>query len=159
MGIANRRKVGQSDRRKLGNSWPAVTEYMPSQISTSEAIKEPFNVEIKTPTDFSVIRSVQRVVGKYDELRFVFRVPEEYAGKTTEISIISQQPGKAEKYGILELPLPLKITSLRWKNLIVFLALTLFLTSTMEKAGPLNSIPPEAFRSLGILLLGLYLRK
>ncbi|MDD2804000.1 MAG: hypothetical protein PHV33_00465 [Elusimicrobiales bacterium] len=136
-----------------------AAEYMPSQITDSdEAIQDPFDVTLHAPSDFSLIRGTQRVVGKYDELRFVFTVPESFAGKTTEISLSCDQPCDAKKYGISNIALPIKVRRKYRSLIIVVIAFGLyFLSESIPKSG-FTFISPETYRGIATFFIGRYLQ-
>ncbi len=51
-----------------------VVQHIPWEIEKTEAIVDPYEAELKAETgEILILRGVQRVVGKYDLLRFIFK--------------------------------------------------------------------------------------
>ena len=83
----------------------------------SEAIVEPYEVELKTETgEILILRGLQRVVGKYDLLRFIFKTASGETRRQTFIEIESKQGGEAGKYGLRRLFLPVRIELPLWRK-------------------------------------------
>lgn len=100
--------------------WLDVIQYIPWQIKKRESIESPYDVELKTETDqVTVLRKVQRVVGKYDLLRFIFKTPKGYAFKHTFLEVENKQRGELSKYGLPALFLPLRIQPPTWMKWIL----------------------------------------
>ncbi len=94
-----------------------VVQHIPWEIEKTEAIGEPYEAELKAETgEIVILRGLQRVVGKYDLLRFIFKTASGETRRQTFIEIESKQGGEAGKYGLRRLFLPVRIELARWKK-------------------------------------------
>lgn len=106
--------------------WLDVMQHIPWQIEKRESIELPYDVELKTETDeVTVLRKVQRVVGKYDLLRFIFKTPKGYAFKHTFLEVENKQRGELSKYGLPALFLPLRVQPPKWMKWMLRIRFTL----------------------------------
>ena len=92
-----------------------VIQHIPWELEKTESIKVPYDVELKAETDeVVVLRRIQRVVGKYDLLRFIFKTPSGYTTKHSFLEVENKQGGEIAKYGLPALFLPIRIQPPKW---------------------------------------------
>lgn len=96
-----------------------VIQDIPWDIEKKESIDSPYDVELKAETDeVTILRKIQRVVGKYDLLRFIFKTPSGYSSKHTFLEVENKQSGEVVKYGLPSLFLPIRIQPSKWMQFI-----------------------------------------
>lgn len=96
-----------------------VIQYVPWEIGKKESIESPYDVELKSESDeITLLRKIQRVVGKYDLLRFIFKTPSGYIAKNTFLEVENKQGGDISKYGLPALFLPIRIQPPPWLRFI-----------------------------------------
>ena len=87
-----------------------VMQHIPWEIETTESIETPYNIELKAEIDeVKVLRKVQRVVGKYDLMRFIIKTPSGFEDKKSFLELENQQGGDLLKYDIPTLFIPIWI--------------------------------------------------
>jgi hypothetical protein len=87
-----------------------VIQHIPWEIEKTEAIGEPYEAELKAETgEIAILRGLQRVVGKYDLLRFIFKTASGETRRQTFIEVESKQGGEAGRYGLRSVFLPVRI--------------------------------------------------
>lgn len=133
-----------------------VAQYMPSQIGEG-GITHPYDVIMKVPTALNSIRDHQRVVGKYDLLKFVFDAPDASAGKSTEIAILAEQTGEAAEYGIHALFIPLEVERRHWfaRVMAVAAGIALLVVAGWVKEANANDLIPATIQALAFVLITL----
>lgn len=85
-------------------------QHIPSNIEATESISKPYDVELKAETnEIDVLRRIQRVVGKYDLLRFIFKTPSGYKSRHSFLELESKQDEFSTKFRLLGLFVPVRI--------------------------------------------------
>lgn len=85
-------------------------QHTPWNINVTEAISQPYDVELKAEiNEIDVLRKIQRVVGKYDLLRFIFKTPEGYKNRNSFLELESKQEELSTKFRLPALFLPVRI--------------------------------------------------
>jgi hypothetical protein len=140
-----------------------VMQHIPSDIDKTECIESPYDVELKAETDeVTILRKIQRVVGKYDLLRFIFKAPSGYASKHTFLEVENKQSGEFAKFGLPALFLPLLIQPPKWVRIMrliriglsVLAAVVLFLSDTLSSAlFSVTIIEPDWIRAIALFVL------
>ena len=87
-----------------------VIQHIPWKIEETEAIENPYDVFLRAESGIiNVIRNVQKVVGKYDLLRFIFKTPAVTEEKHTFLELENKQDIKAGKFRLPTLFIPITI--------------------------------------------------
>jgi hypothetical protein len=87
-----------------------VIQHIPWKIDVTEAIETPYDVVLKAETGvINVFRNVQKVVGKYDLLRFVFKTPSVVEEKHTFLELENKQEIAAGKFRLPTVFIPITI--------------------------------------------------
>ena len=136
-----------------------VIQHVPWAIERGESIKIPYDVELKAETgEVVTLRKIQRVVGKYDLLRFIFKTPIGYKQRHTFLEVEDKQDSQSIKHGLPALFLPIRVEPpkwmkwVRWCRIILgFLAIIAVVAS--EPIARIISIGPDWIRSIALLLL------
>lgn len=142
-----------------------VLQHVPWEIDKKESIDVLYDVELKAETDeVIVLRKIQRVVGKYDLLRFIFKTPSGYSTKHTFLEIENKQGGEVAKYGLPALFLPIRVQPPRWMKVVLYLRITLAVFAVFAVVGsePLArklGIGADWIRTLSLLVLVLATKK
>lgn len=142
-----------------------VIQQVPWEIDKTESIETPYDVELKAETDEVIIlRKIQRVVGKYDLLRFIFKTAPGHAVRHTFLEVESKQSEKAAKYLLPALFLPIRVQPPWWMVGILRGQILLSILAIMSVIGsdPLSralAIGPDWIRAFGLLILVLASRK
>jgi len=85
-------------------------QHIPWNIDSTEAISKPYDVELKAEkNEIDVLRKIQRVVGKYDLLRFIFKTPEGYKKKNSFLELESKQDEFSTRFRLPALFVPVSI--------------------------------------------------
>jgi hypothetical protein len=136
-----------------------LIQQIPWEIEKTESIKVPYDVELKSETDEVVIlRKIQRVVGKYDLLRFIFKTPSGYTTKHSFLEVENKQGGEVAKYGLPALFLPIRIEPPGWMKVVlrVRLGLSVLAVITLLLSEPIARVivvEADWIRALALLLL------
>jgi hypothetical protein len=136
-----------------------VIQHIPWGIDSSESIEAPYDVELKTETDeVVVLRKIQRVVGKYDLLRFIFKTTAGYSEKSTFLEVDNKQGGELAQYGLPALFLPVRIKPPGWMKAIFWgkIGLGALAVVTVIASAPLArmlSIGADWIRTIALLFL------
>lgn len=97
-----------------------VIQHMPSEKERNGAIRNSFDVELRTESeDVQVLRRVQRVVGKYDLLRFIFKTPSTYLNKSSFLELQASQEGRGSEYALPAFFLPIEVGPTRLIRLLL----------------------------------------
>jgi hypothetical protein len=115
--LANNIYTVQPSRTVVGSSSYALDagkayfletlQQIPWEIEETEFIDYPFEIHLMTEPDvISPLRRIQKDVGKYDLLTFIFKVPDASKGKQTFLEIETRQP---IIFGISSLFLPIDV--------------------------------------------------
>lgn len=136
-----------------------IIQHVPWEIDKQESIETPYDVELKAEKDEVVIlRKIQRVVGKYDLLRFIFKTPGGYTAKHTFLEVENKQGGESAKYGLPALFLPLVIRPPMWMRVlltckIVLGGIAVIAVIGSEVIAPLFSLGADWVRTIALLVL------
>lgn len=136
-----------------------VLQHVPWEIDKKESIDVPYDVELKTETDeVTILRKIQRVVGKYDLLRFIFKTPFGYSVKHTFLEIENKQSGELAKYRLPALFLPIRVEPPGWMKAVLYLRIALGVLAVVAVVGaePLArkmGIGADWIRALSLLFL------
>jgi len=85
-------------------------QHIPWRLDATETISNPYDVELKAETnEIDVLRRIQRVVGKYDLLRFIFKTLGGYKSKHSFLELESKQDEFSTKFRLPGLFLPVRI--------------------------------------------------
>lgn len=85
-------------------------QHIPWNIDATETISKPYDVELKAETnEIEVLRRIQRVVGKYDLLRFIFKTPGGYKSRNSFLELESKQDEFSTKFRLPGLFVPVRI--------------------------------------------------
>lgn len=145
--------------------WPGtlyfldIMQYMPWGIDDTESIETPFQVELRAePGGVTILRRVQKVVGKYDLLRFIFKTPSGYARKHTFLEIEDKQSADSARYKLPTLFIPIRIGPPGWMRATHWfrLVLSALAISAVIASGPLGRlllIGSDWIRSIALLTL------
>lgn len=142
-----------------------LIQQIPWELEQKESIEAPYDVELNAETDeIIVLRKLQRVVGKYDLLRFIFKTPSGHTRKHTFIEVQNKQGGEAAKYGLPALFLPIRVepTTLTKFVLIgrlVIAGLAVAVLFGSESVATIFHIGPDWIRALALLTLVLATNK
>ena len=132
-----------------------VAQHVPWQVDTTERIEIPYDVELVAESDDVILlRKVQRVVGKYDLLRFIFKTPRAYASRHTFLEITDRQAGPGAQFRLPTLFLPVHVRPTKRMRAIAWgrRVLEVLSVGTFAAAG---SLPwdPNLVRALSLLVL------
>jgi hypothetical protein len=140
-----------------------TVQHIPWEIEKTEAIEEPYDAELKAETDeVFVLRGLQRVVGKYDLLRFIFKTTSAETRRQTFVEIESKQGGKAGVYGLRRLFLPVRIELPTWKKwfrvgrmviVVIALAMAIGYEVAARYLSSLVVIEPRSVQALALIAL------
>lgn len=136
-----------------------VIQHIPWNIEQTESIEAPYDVELKAEAgEVIVLRKIQRVVGKYDLLRFIFKTMPTYTEKYTFLEIDNRQGGQLAKYGLPALFMPIRVKPPDWMRLIVkvrvFLgAVAVVVLMASEPIARILAFGSDWVRSLALLVL------
>lgn len=136
-----------------------VIQHIPWEIDKNESIEHPYNVILKTETDeVTILRKVQRVVGKYDLLRFIFKTPSGYMEKHTYLELESDLDIEVSKYGLPALFIPICIQPTTMMNVIRKLQVSISVISIIVVflSGKLScyfQVEPDWIRTVALLIL------
>jgi len=128
-------------------------------MDKAEPIETPYNVELTAETDeVTVLRKVQRVVGKYDLLRFIFKTPTGYKSKNTFLEVENKQGGELAKFGLPALFLPMRIQPPRWMKAMLGVRIVLGILAivALMASNPLErtlTLGADWIRAYALLLL------
>ena len=87
-----------------------VIQQIPWKIDETEAIENPYDVFLRAESGVTnVIRNVQKVVGKYDLLRFIFKTPVVTEEKHTFLELENKQDIDAGKFRLPTVFIPITI--------------------------------------------------
>ena len=142
-----------------------VIQHVPWEIDKGESIETPHDVELKAETDEVIIlRKVQRVVGKYDLLRFIFKTVPGHKTKQTFLEVESKEEKKSPRFWLPALFLPIRIQPPLWIRLIfgVKIGLEMLAVGLVIGADPLSralKIGPDWVRGIGLAMLILVSQK
>jgi hypothetical protein len=142
-----------------------VIQHVPWEIDETESINTPYDVELKAEKDEVVLlRKIQRVVGKYDLLQFVFKTPAGYAPKHTFLEVENKQGGEIGKFGLPALFLPVLIEPPSWMKILrrtsyVVSAFAIVATVSAESLGSYFVLGADGVRGIALLLLVLATKK
>jgi hypothetical protein len=98
-----------------------VMQHVPWKIEETERIEKSYDVELDAETDeIVVLRKIQRVVGKYDLLRFIFKTPLAYETKHTYLELNNKQGVPLSEFSLPVLFLPLFIHLSGWRRRLIW---------------------------------------
>jgi len=99
-----------------------VIQSITSNIEEDESIENPYDIELKAESDeIWVLRGIQRVVGKYDLLRFIIKTPISKKNKYTFLELQKKQPIGGLTYELPALFLPVNILVPTIKKIIMWM--------------------------------------
>jgi len=140
-----------------------VTQHTPWQVDETEAIRNPYDVVLRAePGTVTVVRGRQRVVGKYDLLRFILKTPEGYRRRLSFLELVVK-PGESSWKAIPSVLLSVTIAPTAWSRFFTWFragigaagfAGYIFAESLATRFG----LGAEWVRGLGILVLVLATR-
>jgi len=136
-----------------------LIQHIPWEMDKTESIETPYDVELKSETaEVAILRKIQRVVGKYDLLRFIFKTAPGESTKHTFVEVESKQGGELAKYGLPTLFLPLRIEAPQWMKAVVWIrrSLSVLAVVVIVVSNPLArwlGAEAEWVRDLALLLL------
>jgi hypothetical protein len=92
-----------------------VVQHIPWDIDQTESIDVPYDVELKGEMDeITLLRRIQRVVGKYDLLRFIFKTPSTSVSKHSFLELENRQDKASTRYRLPALFIPVQIDVPNW---------------------------------------------
>jgi hypothetical protein len=136
-----------------------VIQYVPWEIEKEESIESPYDVELKSESDeITLLRKLQRVVGKYDLLRFIFKTPSGYVAKNTFLEVENKQGGEKAKYGLPALFLPIRIQPppvmrLLYVLRIILVALAIGVVFASKQLAKISIFEADFIRTLALVAL------
>lgn len=107
-------------------------QYVPWVKDEKESLYEPYDVELKSESDeVQILRKTQRVVGKYDLLRFIFKTPVGYGSKHTFLELDDKQSAQSAKFGLGAFFLPIQIRPPLWMRCLRWFRISLGVLATV----------------------------
>jgi hypothetical protein len=99
-----------------------VMQHVPWQIEETERIEKPYDVELNAETEeLEVLRKIQRVVGKYDLLRFIFKTSVAYETRHTYLELNNKQGTISSEFSPPVVFLPLRVRLSGWRRRVLWL--------------------------------------
>jgi hypothetical protein len=136
-----------------------VVQQTPWHVDDTEEIQAAYDVELVSESDEVVLlRKVQRVVGKYDLLRFIFKTPYAYGARHTFLELTDRQGGAGTQFRLPTLFLPVfvrptrKMQLVMWVRRIAGVASVATFIASGTLAPHLGS-SPELVRTVSLLVL------
>lgn len=136
-----------------------VVQQTPWHVDDTEEIQTAYDVELVAESDEVVLlRKVQRVVGKYDLLRFIFKTPYAYGARHTFLELTDRQVGAGAQFRLPTLFLPVfvqptgKMQLVMWVRRVAGVASIATFIASGVLAPHLGS-NPELVRTVSLLVL------
>ena len=135
-----------------------VMQYIPWEIERTECITKSYNVELKTEENaIQLLRKVQRVVGKYDVLRFIFKIPNKYTTQSTYLELVDNQTeGAGNRLPSLFLPVEVDLTRRMKIDAVLSFLLSLvaiYIIASPKTMEELSGFKADYWRAVATLFL------